>query len=173
MINCPEAYTILNSNGMSVDLFSTPGMGPVVQSTVLDVQITLEEGVKRVLKARGKPSVVLCDRGTMDGSVYISAQDFQQILDERKTNVVELRDNRYDAIFHLVTAADGAEPFYTLENNKVRTESKESARNVDRQTQRAWVGHPHLYILDNATDFEGKMQRLVDIISKIVGLPAI
>jgi len=28
------------------------------------------------------------------------------------------------------------------------------------------------YVLDNSTDFEGKMSRLVDIISKIVGLPS-
>lgn len=28
------------------------------------------------------------------------------------------------------------------------------------------------YVLDNTTDFEGKMSRLVDIISKIVGLPS-
>jgi hypothetical protein len=27
-------------------------------------------------------------------------------------NVVNLRDRRYDAIIHLVTAADGAEEFY-------------------------------------------------------------
>jgi hypothetical protein len=72
----------------------------------------------------------------------------------------------------MVTAADGAEAYYTLDNNKVRHESKEDARKMDQLTQRAWVGHPHLYVLDNSTDFEGKMSRLVDIISKIVGLPS-
>ena len=29
---------------------------------------------------------------------------------------------RYDCVLHLVTAADGAKPFYTLENNATRTE---------------------------------------------------
>lgn len=38
-----------------------------------------------------------------------------------------LRDQRYDAVVHLVTAADGAENFYTLANNEVRTESIEQA----------------------------------------------
>ena len=172
VINCPEAYTILNSNGMSFDFFTTPGMSCIIQGTVLDVQLAFEDGVQRVLKARGNPAVMLCDRGTMDGSVYVSTEDFQKVMDERNTNIVELRDNRYDACFHLVTAADGAEPYYTLDNNKARSESKEQAREVDQKTQRAWLGHPHLHVIDNSTDFEGKMSRLIDIISNIVGLPS-
>ena len=36
---------------------------------------------------------------------------------------VTVRDQRYDAVYHLVTAADGAEPFYSLANNKGRSES--------------------------------------------------
>ena len=33
-------------------------------------------------------------------------------------------DQRYEAVVHLVTAAIGAERFYTLENNKARMESR-------------------------------------------------
>ena len=172
VIKCPEAYTTLSSNGMSVDFFSTPGMATVIQNTVMDRQVTLEDGLFNVLKARGNPGVLLCDRGTMDGGVYLPEEEFDGIIKDRGTDMVTLRDSRYDAVFHLVTAADGAEQFYTLENNKVRTESAEEARRVDKKTQRAWVGHPHLYCIDNSTDFEGKMTRLVDVISKIVGLPS-
>lgn len=138
----------------------------------MDVQLAMEDSVERVLKARGKPAVMLCDRGTMDGSVYVSKEDFQKVMAERNTDIVQLRDNRYSGIFHLVTAADGAERFYTLENNKVRSETPEEARVADRKTQKAWLGSPHFYVLDNSTDFEGKMTRLVDIIAKIVGLPS-
>jgi hypothetical protein len=109
VINCPEAYTILNSNGMGFDLFSTPGMGAIIQGTVMDVQMAFEDGVERVLKARGRPAVILCDRGLMDGSVYVTPEEFQKVMDERQTDVVQLRDCRYDACFHMVTAADGAE----------------------------------------------------------------
>jgi len=172
VITCPEAYTTLSSSGMSVDFFSTPGMASVIQRTVLEVQMAFEDGIHRVLKARGKPAVMLCDRGTMDGSVYLEEEEFVEVLKELNTDIVQVRDNRYDAVFHLITAADGAETFYTLENNQVRTETKEEARLVDRKTQRAWVGHPHFYFIDNSTDFEGKMNRLVDTLSKIVGLPS-
>ena len=36
-----------------------------------------------------------------------------------------MREGRYDAVFHLVTAAQGAERFYTLENNQARSETPE------------------------------------------------
>ena len=172
VVTCPEAFTMLMSNGMNFDFFSVQGMGKHLQGAVLDIQMTLENSVYHVLQARGKPAVILSDRGSMDGSVYTSGEEFEQIMAERHTDRVTLRDNRYDAVFHLVTAADGAEPFYTLANNQVRTESVQAAMEVDRKTQNAWVGHPHLYVIDNSTDFEGKMSRLIDVISKIVGLPS-
>jgi hypothetical protein len=34
-------------------------------------------------------------------------------------------DRRYDGVFHLVTAAIGAEKFYTLANNTARSETPE------------------------------------------------
>lgn len=60
---------------------------------------------------------------------------------------VSLRDHRYDCVFHLVTAAKGAESFYqgivhvieivdmlnSVENNATRTEGIELARTVDTQ----------------------------------------
>jgi AAA domain len=163
VITVPETFTILSSNGLSFDFFTTGGIARVIQSTVLKIQMTMEDSVERVLRARGRPAVMLCDRGTMDGSVYVSKEDFERVMVEHGTDVVQLRDSRYSGIFHLVTAADGAESFYTLENNKVRHESAEQAREVDRKTQKAWLGSPHLYVLDNSTDFEGKMERLVDM----------
>lgn len=172
VITCPEAFTTLRSNGMSSEFFGTEGMGTVIQDTVLQVQLALENGIYNVCKARGKPGVILCDRGTMDGSVYMDKEEFNSMLANHNTDVVQMRDHRYDAVFHLITAADGAEQHYTLENNMARTETKEEARKLDHLTQKAWLGHPHLYVLDNSTDFEGKMSRLVNIVSKIVGLPS-
>jgi hypothetical protein len=43
-----------------------------VQDTVMDMQIGLEDGFERVLRTRGRPGVLLCDRGLMDGSAYMS-----------------------------------------------------------------------------------------------------
>lgn len=172
VVTCPEAFTMLVSNGMSLDFFAVDGMAHYVQGAVMETQMTLENSVYKVLKAVNKPAVILSDRGTMDGSVYMSDAEWGRLMKEKQTDRVTLRDTRYDAVFHLVTAADGAEKFYTLANNEVRTESIASAVDVDHKTQKAWVGHPHLYVIDNSTDFEGKMSRLIDVIAKIVGLPS-
>jgi hypothetical protein len=72
------------------------------------------------------PCVVVCDRGVMDGSAYTSERLWKTILDETGWTTVQLRDKRYDAIIHLCTAANGAEEFYSLEN-EARYESPEQA----------------------------------------------
>jgi hypothetical protein len=60
-----------------------------------------------------------------------------------------LRDRRYEAVIHLETAANGAEKFYTGENNQARYESAEEARSLDRKLQDAWTGHPSFFVIDN------------------------
>lgn len=39
-----------------------------------------------------------------------------------------LKDNRYEGIIHLVTAAEGAEEFYELSSNDARYETLELAK---------------------------------------------
>jgi hypothetical protein len=85
---------------------------------------------------------------------------------------VELRDARYEAVFHLVTAANGAVEFYGTDTNATRYETAEVACEVDKKLQSAWIGHPRVYVFDNKTDFEAKMQRVVARVSRICGLPA-
>ena len=45
-------------------------------------------------------------------------------------DIVSARDNRYDAVFHLVTCADGAPDYYTLSNNDARSEDLDKAIDV-------------------------------------------
>lgn len=172
VITVPEAFTILASNGFEMSYFSVDGMPFCVQNTIMDVQMALEDSFERVLRAKGKPGVLLCDRGLCDGSAYMSADEWDQFLTKRGTTLAEIREGRYNAVFHLVTAAEGAEEFYTLENNDVRTETPEQARALDVKTRGAWVGHPKLIVIDNQTDFEGKLNKLVSIASELVGLPS-
>lgn len=40
-------------------------------------------------------------------------------MKENGLNMVDLRDNRYNQIIHMVSAACGAEDFYTTEVNKL------------------------------------------------------
>ena len=51
-----------------------------------------------------------------------------------------MRDKRYDAVCHLVTAADGAEKFYGLDN-QARHENVEQAKEIDKKLIDAYTGH--------------------------------
>jgi len=80
----------------------------------------------------------------MDTRAYMDNDSWEVLLDEYGWNVVDLRDRRYDAIIHLVTAAIGAEKFYTTDNNATRHEGLNEARDLDFKVLNAWVGHPRI-----------------------------
>ncbi len=85
-----------------------------------------------------------------------------QVLEEFNWTIPQLRDQRYEAVVHLVTAAIGAERFYTLENNKARMESRPEAIALDGRLARAWVGHNALHVVENGTgSFEEKIRKTV------------
>ncbi len=89
-----------------------------------------------------------------------------EILKQRNPswNEVDLRDNRYDQIIHMVTAALGAEQYYLLDNNLTRTETIDIARKVDERCAKAWIGHPYFDVIDNYTVFEMKIARVLHVI---------
>lgn len=45
----------------------------------------------------------------------ISNEKWEQILARNNLNIMELRDSRYNQIVHMVSAANGAEEFYSIE----------------------------------------------------------
>ena len=75
----------------------------------MKTQMALEDTFVDIAHNERKPAVILCDRGLMDGPAYIPNEIWQTVLDQYNWSHVSLRDKRYDAIIHLVTAAEGAE----------------------------------------------------------------
>ena len=69
--------------------------------------MALEDLFYNLAEAGSQPCVIICDRGTMDTAAYMSPEHFDVLLDDYKWNVVDLRDKRYDAVIHMVTAAIG------------------------------------------------------------------
>ncbi|KAH9394652.1 hypothetical protein TYRP_004707 [Tyrophagus putrescentiae] len=114
--------------------------------------------------------IVICDRGIMDASAYMSQESWAAVLKNNGWNPVELRDNRYNQVVHLVTAASGAEAYYNCEDNPCRTEGLEQARELDRRTAEAWLGHPYIDVIDNSTDFDTKMRRMISTVCRRIGI---
>lgn len=123
-----------------------------------------------VMSARLDKVLLVCDRGACDNKAYIGQDLFNQVLSSLMFSEAGIH-GLYGAVFHLVTAADGAEEFYTLGNNDARSESPEQARELDLATQNAWVGHPHLRIIKNEGSFEQKIKQLLAEISSFLGEP--
>ena len=157
----------------------TGGVTPITCGKNLDYQICqmrLQMEKERIFEYASKTMpdekiLIVCDRGTMDNRAYMNDLEFTQVLNALETNEIQLRDS-YDAVFHLVTAAKGAERFYTLANNEARTETPEQARGIDDKLIAAWTGHPHLRVIDNSGDFNDKLKRLIAEIRSFLGEPA-
>lgn len=141
------------------------------EGTLLRTKIALEDTFTALARASKRRSVVLCDRGTMDTRAYMDKETFDLVMSEFGWNVVDLRDRRYDGVVHLVTAAIGAPQHYGTENNTARHESLEQAAELDFKVLEAWVGHPRIRIVDNSTDWNGKLTRVLDAVCQFVGAP--
>ncbi len=117
-----------------------------------------------------KPTVVIFDRGINDCLAYAERTVFEVTLQKYNTAPIAARD-RYGAVFHMTTAADGALEHYTLKNNKVRTETPEQAIALDRKTLSCWMGHPHLRVISNRGDFQQKLSDLLCEVKGYLGIP--
>ncbi len=175
-------YTVLFASETATELFNS-GIShrsespqdrissELFQELLIKLQLEKENIFTKAAEAMPtKKVLIVYDRGLLDSKAYMSENEFLRVLDSVHENEVELRDH-YDAVFHLVTAAKGALDFYNTTNNLARKETPEEAAAADDRIIAAWTGHPHLRIIDNSTDFENKMKRLIREISAFLGEP--
>lgn len=170
----PEIPTIFSQAGMNY-LTDNKGLFYEGEKATLELQLGFEDRFMRMAAECHEPTIVVCDRGAMDISAYMQPEMWEEITAAVGTNTQELRQ-RYDAVLHLVSAADGAEQFYTTATNSVRYEQMNEeglrmARELDKKVIKAWTGHPHLRVINNHEDFNKKLNRVILEISHVLGLP--
>jgi CYTH domain-containing protein/predicted ATPase len=170
----PEAATMLITGGVNdiADIIENkPEKHYGFQKELVKTQGRLRERFLSLARIfPDEKCVILLDRAEMDAMAYMGRESFARLMKEVDQSVEEIRDS-YDAVVHMVTAADGAEEAYSHENNPARYETPEKAVENDRKVQNAWVGHPKLKIIDNSTDFENKLKRTNQVIMHVLGLP--
>ncbi len=170
----PEVPTMYSQGGWS---YLTPNRDLYYEGelAILQTQLALEESFMRLAETCTKPTFVVCDRGTLDISAYISSEMWEDLCQRCGTNGNELR-HRYDAVLHLVSAADGAEQYYTTATNSTRYEQANEeglriARDLDKKVNKAWTGHPHLRVINNHDNFDTKLNRVLKEISNVLEIP--
>lgn len=166
VITLPEPATELISNGITPWECSSE---EEYQRCQMEIQLVREDMYLRAAKGmRVDKILMVCDRGMLDNKCYMTADEFERVIADLGYAEAELC-NRYDAVFHLVSAAKGAEDFYGTASNCVRYESLEEAAALDDRFIRAWSSHAYLRIIDNETDFDGKLHRLACEIAVFLG----
>ena len=132
----PEVPTMYSQGGWS---YLTPNHDLYYEGelAILRMQLALEDSFMRLAETCTKPTFIVCDRGTLDISAYIDHEMWEELCQKCGTNQNELRQ-RYDAVLHLVSAADGAEQYYTTATNSTRYEQANEeglriARDLDKK----------------------------------------
>ena len=170
----PEVPTMYSQGGWS---YLTPNHDLYYEGelAILRTQLALENSFMRLAETCTKPTFIVCDRGTMDISAYIDKKMWEELCHKCGTDSNELRQ-RYDAVLHLVSAADGAEQYYTTATNSTRYEQANEeglriARDLDKKVNKAWTGHPHLRVINNHDNFDTKINRVLKEISNVLEIP--
>ena len=173
----PETATVLLSGGVSFAEMS-PEQAFQFQRDLLLTMLQMEQTyfnlARTEVEQRGRNALVICDRGAMDASAYIPRDEWLRLLQEVGKTEVQLRDERYDYVVHLVSAARGAAEFYDgPRSNHVRSEGVEAACALDVRCQQAWIGHPYMDIIDNESSlsFDDKCRRVVSCVLQRLGFP--
>ena len=118
--------------------------------------------VQRELENAGdshNPTIVLCDRGTLDGLAYWPGSVDEFWASVGSTIAEQLA--RYDAVIHLRTPA----PEYGYnKQNPLRTESAAVAAEIDGRILQAWQAHPHRFVIESTSQFLDKAAKALEIL---------
>lgn len=162
----PESATLFIEAGADF-LTKDAHLSYVTEKSKLQFQLQMEDSMTQIAENCGKPALMICDRGTMDTAAYMPSEVWQRIREDIGKTEQQLRNERYDAVLHICTAAKGAEDFYTLYNNKCRSESVEVARDVDDRILAVWQGHPVLQVIKAEICFEDKIQHVLRVLDQL------
>lgn len=178
----PEAATLLICGGIKPQNFNQIEFQKAVAYLQLANEEIWYENAVKLSKKTGKRVVILSDRGFASGIAYINDSHpfelFESIaLGDTKFSSLESVFSRYAGVIHFVTAADGAENYYSTANNSARSESLEEAKILDSKTKAVWLAHSHLNEIANVSpsgeqiSFEQKMHNATVALFHMLGVP--
>lgn len=180
----PETATLIFNCGNTFP--TTPEGVFKFQQSLARWQLAMERSLTRLAGITGRPSIIIFDRGLLDAKGYMDDASWNQLMidvgagGDGHVNGIneEYILKRYDAVIHLVTAAEGAEEFYkwgrTVDdsgNIVIRMETPEQARELDRRMQEVWANHKrHVIIKNTAAGFKAKLDEASTAVVSVANL---
>lgn len=167
----PETPTLFTQAGMNYLTKNTDYFWEGEKAT-LEIQMALEDKFFKMAQTLTKPCIIICDRGCLDISAYMTPEMWNKLMNMVGVTSEELR-NRYDAVLHMTTTARGSEEFYTTSTNAQRYEQANAegmrmARELDKKVLEAWSSHKYLRIIENQEYFSQKAEVVVNEIEKLL-----
>jgi predicted ATPase len=139
----PEAATMLFAGGFPRG--DDDETRRAAQRAIYHVQRNLEDSHA----ARYPDRVLLCDRGTVDGTAYWPGAPESYFTELGTSLEAELA--RYDAVVFFESAAVGG--LQIEGGNPTRTEDGDSAAKLDRALRRLWSKHPRYVLIGHTSSF--------------------
>jgi len=168
----PETATRLFSNcGFDP---SWPGTKKWVEFHYISIryQMEQEEAAMQMARLHGKPAVVLCDRGVLDGKLFCSDDQWSEILEGMKLTEDQLF-RRYDVVLHMTTCARGLQEHYGYgpgSSNPERFHNPEQAKDTDLLAEKIFENHPQVRTVLNFEEFDEKMDAITRYIVDALGI---
>ncbi|MFT5759187.1 MAG: putative ATPase [Alteromonadaceae bacterium] len=154
----PEAATMVFSGGIArteqpIEIISQ-------QIAIFNLQKNLED----IQRAMHPESLILCDRGSLDGLAYWpgSEDDFF----EKMNSSFEKEIDRYDAVIFFETAAKSGKEIKS--NNPIRNESEQKAIALDKKLQKIWSNHPNYNFVGSSESFIKKVMFGITTIENVI-----
>ena len=151
----------------------SPDQGVEFQKCVFFLQNSLEEIFRSIAQINSMSNIfVMCERGLMDSVAYLSQDQWNVMLNDLGYHESDLRDNRYDMVIGLSTAAIGAEEHFCKASSLPKPQSIEQAREIEHKLRKAWSPHPKYNLINNDyKNFQSKVNRAYEIILNFQGFP--
>jgi predicted ATPase len=154
----PEAATMIFSGG--IERAENDYVLKTQQVAIFNLQKHLED----IQRAMYEHSIILCDRGSLDGLAYWPGNNDDFFSNMNTTMDEEL--SRYDAVIFFETAAKSGESIKS--NNPIRNESEQAAIALDDKLQKIWSQHPNFNLVNSSESFIKKVMFGIKTIEGII-----
>lgn len=174
----PEAATILINGGYDASGLSTIQDHFAWQLEHVGLQKKLEDSFVNKAKDRakdtGKHTIVLCDRGMLDGEAYYpSSLDtfFEDVLASHDLTREQVLA-RYDKVVHLETQAVHSVSAYAGRENPARWQSAHEAIESDFKLKQVWLDHKDHSVIPASAHIDQKYSAALAVVRECLSPPA-
>ena len=158
----PEAIFTLRHNNISLN-------EKLFQRIIVQMQMAMEDVLAQAL-GQDNSRLILCHRGSLDPLAYwLDRGWLEEEFFKYTESTREVHYQRYVAVIHLVTAADGAVEHYKMYPDAHRPETPQKAIHLDQLLQQVWNGHPRYFRIDNeGNNWLAKAQKAREILMDLL-----